>query len=75
MSRRDINLIWETYADSFDKPDTSPSDDVDQNELKQGIADEKEEHGLTDEEAEKVARDHLTKVDAKYYSKLKAAGL
>lgn len=65
-STRDNKLIWEAFTQS---------DDVDPEELKMGIADEKEEHGLSDEEAEKVARDHLTKVNPKYYTKLKECGL
>ena len=63
---KENKLIWEAFT---------KIDSVDSEELKMGIADEKEEHGLTDEEAEKVARDHLTKVHPKYYTKLKECGL
>lgn len=45
------------------------------NELKKGAKDEKKEHGLSSKEAVKTAKDHLTKVDPKYYSKLDKIGL
>lgn len=70
MKTKDDKSMWEGYQKSIQK-----NNDVDPTELAMGIKDEKEEHGRSDEEAEKVARDHLTKVDPKYYSKIKKCGL
>ncbi len=47
---------------------------IDVSELHMGLNEEKEEHGMSDEEAIKTAFDHLKK-NPKYYSKLKKAGL
>ena len=43
---------------------------IDENELKMGIAEESREHGLSPEEAQKIAMDHLREYPD-YYTRLK----
>ena len=49
--------------------------DTPKKELKMGIKDEREEHGVSKKAAKKLATDHLTKVNKHYYSKLDKVGL
>lgn len=44
--------------------------EIDPKELAKGAKDEREEHDMSLKKSEKTARQHLTRVDPKYYTKV-----
>jgi hypothetical protein len=55
-------------------PTPAQQNNIPESDIAEGAAKEKAEHGLTDDEARKVAIDHLTE-NPDYYRKLKEIGL
>jgi hypothetical protein len=67
-------MNYKDYFKGKNEESTAISERISDAEKLLGIEDEKEEHGMSDKEAEKTSLDHLKK-HPNYYSKLNKAGL